>query len=937
MSIKYILFIACIMMFAACQTVEKQGIGKVDEASRVRELEANRTRELEVKRVRETEEYKIREWEEYMNIMVGQDLSHDTILRLTEEYLQAKDVVYKKDMEEYERKVAIYQKGQLKELPKEPVQDYSTLVNRFKPIAKHYQYGKGADAIQYITAFALYEQGKRDEAAKIFEEMLKTYPSSDYFLEVSFRLGEFYFETGQMGEALDAYKKALNYRDSLLYEKAMYKIGWIYYKIDNFEKSAQSFVSVVDSKWSLDGKQDGLTEEAISSAVMALSHFKGAKQAIDFLSSQGTEKMYLPAVMVQLGDKLTEETRFDDTLLVYKTLEEWFPENPELPVVYDKMANIYDKMSNENDAIMTDWSSVHKFNPGSAWYKKNYNNSNYFKDVDTLLSKKMIAISKKYHVRGKKETRPEYLEKAIGGYRLFLSSYPALPEAKNINLLLAEALFEAKKYAEAAEEYKKAANLYPAGAERGDIAYSALLAYEVIFYQSEKGNQALIEPAELLIAGYESDLIKNNKFENAVNKIADLYSQIGDYDKARSIITLLSKGKDATLVSQKTAELYLKENNLAAAEDLYVRLIVKQSTSATLEALAKIRYSIAEEHVKAGRHKDAVAKFYQVFSTFPGSKVGEAALVKLGRLYLQKKEIDSVEDIAGRIVKAYPDSKETLPLMVEAGRGIEREEPIRAAGLYEGASAVTKDRETATKLVLAAALLYEANRYYLKTEPLFKKYLERGGIPIGDEADVRLRLGTSQLRTGKKNEALENLSRVVSLEGKVADLLIGKARLLMLEDKESAYLGTKLTQPFEETLQKKTSLLDGLLRDYSQVAKYKVLELQPEVYLKMGTALENFKETMIQSERPSGMSKEELEEYGFLLEERAYPYEEQSVKAYEKGLLAGARNRINNEWVDKCLKRLASLRPAVYMRELGEKRPEPLFVSVEPVRLEKGL
>lgn len=929
MNIKSVLFIACIMMFSACQTMEKQGLGKVDEANRIRELEA--------KRIRESEEYKIREWEEYMSLMGDQDLSHGTILRLTEEYLQAKDIVYKKDMEEYERKTALYQKGQLKELPKEPVQDYSTLINRFKSIAKRYRYGKGADAIQYITAFALFEQGKRDEAARIFEEMLKTYPSSDYFLEVSFRLGEFYFETGQMGEALESYKKALNYRNSLLYEKALYKIGWIYYKIDDFEKAAQSFVSVLDSKWSPDGKQDGLTEEAMSSAVMAITHFKNTKQSIEFLKSQGTKKMYLPAVMVQLGDKLTEETRFEGTLLVYKTLEEWFPDNSELPFIYDKTANIYDKMSNDDAAVATDWSSIHKFNPVTSWYKKNYYKSNYFKDVDTLLSKKMIAISKKYHVRGKKETKPEYLEKAIDGYRVFLSSYPAMPEAENINLLLAEALFDTRKYAEAAEEYKKAANLYPAGAERGDIAFSALLAYEVIFYQSEKGNKVIIKPAELVVAGYEADLIKNGKLENAINKIADMYTQIGNYDKARSSIALLSKVKDPTFVSQKTAELYLKENNLAAAEDLYARLTEKQSTPATKEALANIRYSIAEEHVKAGRSKDAVAKFNQVFSTFPGSKVGEAALVKLGYLYLQKKEIDSVEDIAGRIVKAYPESGETLPLMVEAGRGIEREEPIRAAGLYEGAAAVAKDRETATKLVLAAALLYEANKNYQKAEPLFKKYLERGSIPLGDEADVRLRLGTSQFRTGKKKEGMENLSRVVSLEGKVVDSLIGKARLFMLEDKESVYLGTKLTQPFEETLQKKTSLLDGLLRDYSQVAKYKVLELQPEVYFKMGTALENFKETMIQSERPSGMSKEELEEYSFLLEERAYPYEEQSVKAYERGLLTGARNRINNEWVDKCLKRLAGLRPAVYKRELGEKGPEPLFVSVEPVRLEKGL
>ena len=88
MNIKFILFIACIMMFYACQTAQIKGIGTVDELSKAREQEN--------KRIRESEEYKIREWEEYMGLLRDQDLSHNTILRLTEEYLQAKDIVYKK-------------------------------------------------------------------------------------------------------------------------------------------------------------------------------------------------------------------------------------------------------------------------------------------------------------------------------------------------------------------------------------------------------------------------------------------------------------------------------------------------------------------------------------------------------------------------------------------------------------------------------------------------------------------------------------------------------------------------------------------------------------------------------------------------------------------------------------------------------------------------
>lgn len=907
---KIAFLLGLILALSACQTVEKRVLTNIEE------------------------ERKIKEWEEYMNFIGEYDLSIGTVLRLTEEYLQAKDVLYKRDMDEHEKNLALYQKGQLKVLPKEPVQDYSQLINRFKSLAKHYRYGRGADAIQYVIGFALYEHGKREEAAKLFEELVKTYPKSDYLLEVSFRLGEFYYETGQMGEALEAYKRMLNYRQSLFYEKALYKIGWIHYKLDDFAKSADSFVALVDMKWSKEGKQDGLTEEALSCAVMGLTHFKETKQSVDFLNARKS-KGYIPSIMMQLGEKLAEDTRFEGALVIYKTIEEWFPDNPELAFIYDRMAYIYDRMADEKNLLATDWDSIHKFHPSTPWYKKNYPGG--IEKVDTLMSKKMVAVSKKYHISGKKEGRPESFERAIEGYRIFLSSYPASPEIKNINLLLAEALFDSKRYAEAAEEYKKTALRYPPGAEKGDIAFSALLAYEVIFYLSEKGSKETIEAAASIIKGYESDLAKNGKLENATYKLADMYSQAGAYDKARESIAPLIKGKDAVLASQKTAELYLKENNLAAAEVIYARLVEKQGPQAFKEALASIRYRMAEDHAKGGRFKDATVKFNETFSTLPGSRIGEAALVMLGNIYLQKKEIDSLEEVTGRIIKNYPASKDALSLMVDTGRGIEREEPLRAARIYEGASAVTRDPEVAIKLVLASAMLYEGSREYQKAETLFIRYLKEGKPSFAGEADVRLRLGGVQMRTGKKKDGVENLNRVVALEGKVEDRLPGKARLLLVEEKESVYLGLKLAQPFEETLQKKTELLDGLFKDYTQIAKYKVPELLPETFFRMGTALENFKESMIQSERPGGMTKDELEEYSFLLEERAYPYEEQSVKAYEKGLTAGGKNMINSEWVDKSVKRLAALRPALYRRELGEKGPELLFTALEPVRLEKGL
>ena len=59
----------------------------------------------------------------------------------------------------------------------------------------------------------------------------------------------------------------------------------------------------------------------------------------------------------------------------------------------------------------------------------------------------------------------------------------------------------------------------------------------------------------------------------------------------------------------------------------------------------------------------------------------------------------------------------------------------------------------------------------------------------------------------------------------------------------------------------------------------------------------------MESERPAGLSGEELEQYDILLEEQAYPFEEKSINIHETNV-----GRISagtyDEWVKKCKREL---------------------------------
>ena len=74
-----------------------------------------------------------------------------------------------------------------------------------------------------------------------------------------------------------------------------------------------------------------------------------------------------------------------------------------------------------------------------------------------------------------------------------------------------------------------------------------------------------------------------------------------------------------------------------------------------------------------------------------------------------------------------------------------------------------------------------------------------------------------------------------------------------------------------------------------------------------------------------------MEEYNFLLEEQAYPYEEKAIGIHEGNVRKTVEEGIYNIWVRKSYERLSSLSPAKYKREeagkpytgdLSEKLPD---------------
>ncbi len=875
---------------------------------------------------------KANEWEKYMDSINYDEVSVPATLRSAESYLDAKEMVFKKLLEMYETDLALYTEGRLISEPQAPAQDYSKFIRHFRELLNRFNYDKNVDSLYYALGYALYENNEREEAAQVFEGLLSGHPNTRYALEVRFRLAEYYFESGQTNEALALYKKIMETPTSIYYEKAIYKLGWVYYKSNDFKMAADTFTEIVDLNWEGARKADALMDEGLTGIVMSLSRFSTPDLAMRHLKAKGVRD-YTPMVLKKLASIYAEETRFAEALTVFNSYIELFPDAADMPLILKQTADIYDALGNERMELLTKLRLAKQFNPTTDWYAINFAGGSA--ELDTLLSETMLYVFKKYHLSGKQMSRRDDLMQAVEGYRLFLASYPDAKEFREISTLAAEALFDAGEFRDAAVEYEKAAQLYTEKQERGKAAYSAILCHELFFYKTAADRtterEGAVKTAGGLIEAFGRDLSASGDLDKARLKVADMYGSVGSYALARDALSELLHGKEGAAAHKKTAEFYIAEGNLKAAEDVYEKLLSKADDSDTREKLLNVRFRAAQEEAKAGRLESAAAKFDEAFGTNPASEVAEVALTQAGRLLLKAGNMDGFDSVVKRLVRTYTSSKAAPAFLIEMARTLEPVEPVRAATIYETASPIIQNPPDSAAVLFAAALLYEKAGEHAREEGALNRYMKHPGMAEANLTEALYRLGSAQIRSGRQKDGLSTLARLIELKGDEKGPYAAKAKLLVLKENLDGYLSMKLTQPFEETMRKKSDMLDTLLKEYSALIGYKLPELLPEIFFPVGLALENFRDSILQSERPDDLDKEELEEYNFLLEERAFMYDDKAAQAYGNCFRAGVKTASEGEWAGKCLERLSALKPAIYKRKFVEVEIEPLQWMPEPV------
>jgi hypothetical protein len=201
---------------------------------------------------------------------------------------------------------------------------------------------------------------------------------------------------------------------------------------------------------------------------------------------------------------------------------------------------------------------------------------------------------------------------------------------------------------------------------------------------------------------------------------------------------------------------------------------------------------------------------------------------------------------------------------------------------------------------------------------VLERFVEQYPTPISDALEARQRLADQAGSHGDRERQLRFLREIVRTDAQAGaartdrtKYLAAKAQLELAQPARDEFRRIQLVSPLKKSLVAKRKALESALAGYKAALDYHVAEVTTAATYEMAELYRTLGKDVMNSERPKKLSKDELEQYDTLLEEQAFPFEEQSIALHEANA-ARARDGVYDEWVQKSYAVLAQLKPGRY-------------------------
>jgi len=537
----------------------------------------------------------------------------------------------------------------------------------------------------YFMAWADFRDDRFVEAAEGFYQFFKKFPHSDKAIESLLRSANAYFSAKQFRKALELYNDVLRQGQGAFKKDSNTGIAWSYYKLNEFDKAGNYFLTLARNAESKDSKAEQYYQ-AIHSYYSGEAWSKGIEVANEFVKNgEGHDLLgdaYYWRGLIHIQKKSYSEAEKD--LLKATEFKKTKITQGE---IYLELGNLYIKQDKHAEAV-----EMLKKGLGKA------------KKTD-VLNQLRYEISRVLHLLGRTEEAISFMEdnlktiNASEGEMALLSQFS-----------MAEFQFSKKEYAQALGYYESS---FKEGGEdlKLDALYKigwchrflkdltkAYASFDKLYKLEKKSKikygqeipflmaQLLQEKKDLVQARkYYKDVISFNKgyAPESILALAELEFEVGDFKQVVKLLKgfLVSFRRHSLLsnVHFLLAESAYEINDVKLAKSSYRSVIVSKASAAPREdALYGSSWLLYENN----ESEQALKDINLLLKDFPETAYKESAIQLKGKILRQLNRLEEAKTFLSSGISAMDKGNGEAIILDLAKIETELNNPDKALELY---------------------------------------------------------------------------------------------------------------------------------------------------------------------------------------------------------------------------------------------------------------
>ncbi|TYK65403.1 tetratricopeptide repeat protein [Colwellia echini] len=406
--------------------------------------------------------------------------------------------------------------------------------------------------------------------------------------------------------------------------------------------------------------------------------------------------------------------------------------------------------------------------------------------------------------------------------------------------------------------------------------------------------------------------------------------------------------KQVQIASQLQANSWYQQKDYVQAESAYQLALAyvpltskaRAQTKAQTKAQAKKRNEMRELLASCiyfqaqGLVKEqplmAVQHYLRVGQVVPESTYRLNAEFDAGNILLEQQQWQQGIEVLSAFKLRYPTHEYSKSISAKLAKAYENTQQWSLAAaqllaMINGPEAAKYSEELKREAQYTAAEYYQKAGDTDKALSAYRTYAHKYPVPFVVAQEVRLKLSDFYLQKKETNKQYFWYRKIVKYHDielrnsssnitNRAEYLASYAALGLGKAHQQTFTWTKLTLPLAKSLKRKQEALKLAVGYYQKVLSYQMAEFVPQASYNLATMYSQLAKDIMTSERPNDLDELELEEYQFVLEDIAIPFEDKAIEIHTNNAQRAWQD-VYDDWVEQSFSALAELNPAQYNKQ----------------------